>query len=296
MIILIAVLSGCIAGILAAMIISAIARLQIERRVKSNVSAVFSVYDKGLTGNLLFLAEKIGGYTRTIRYPRFSAMVAQIRTQLLIMGMPYSRLEAYTFVGIQVLAGFAAMVVSVIVFDLYSPLGWIVFFAAGFFIPYALLGIKVKERHLAVFRQIPDVLDLLVLMMDAGLDFPRAFERVLTVEKGPLTDELKIARQEIAVGKSREEALRGVSERLQYPPVTVVINAFTVSLKTGGSMAGNLRDSAQQFRLERFQMAEKLAGEAPLKLMMPLILLIFPTIFIILFGPIALSFIGGGLF
>jgi tight adherence protein C len=296
MIILIAVLSGCIAGILAAMIIAALTKLQIERRLKTNVGTVFAVYDKGMTGNLLFLSEKIGGYTRRIRYSRFSAMVVQIRTQLVIMGMPYCRLDAYTFVGIQALSGFAAAVVAIIIFNLYSPLGWIVFFAAGFFMPYALLGIKVKERHLAVFRQIPDVLDLLVLMMDAGLDFSRAFERVLSIEKGPLVDELKVAQQEVIVGKPRGEALMGVAERLQYPPVTTVINALAISLKTGGSMAGNLRDIAQQFRIERFQMAEKLAGEAPLKLMMPLILLIFPTIFIILFGPIALSFIGGGLF
>jgi len=296
MIILIAVLSGCIAGILSTLVFDTVFKMQIERRVKTNVSAVFGMYDKGLTGNLLFFAEKIGAYTRRIRYPRFAAMVTQIRSQLVVMGTPYNRLEAYTFVGVQVLSGFATTMVAGIVFELYSPVAVIVFFAVGFFIPYAMLGIKVKERHLAVFRQIPDVLDLLVLMMDAGLDFSRAFERVLTVQKGPFTDELKVAQQEVIVGRSRGEALRGVAERLQYPPATTVINAFIVSLKTGGSMADNLRDSAEQFRIERFHMAEKLAGEAPLKLMMPLILLIFPTIFIILFGPIALSFIGGGLF
>lgn len=296
MIILIALLSGVVVTIVSLFIVEGIGRLRIQRRISTNVGAVFAVYNKGLAGNLLFIAERIGRLTHAVEHPRMAALLERIRIHLTIMGEPYCRLEPRTFVGIQALAGVGAVVVAIVALGLYSPISWIIFLAAGSFVPYALLSAKVKERHRAVFRQIPDALDYLVLMMDAGLDFTRAFDRLLALEKGPLIDEMKVARQEIAVGRPRAEALQAVAGRLQYPPVTSVIGALNSALKTGGSMAEELRVIAEQFRVERFQMAEKMAGEAPLKLMMPLILLIFPTIFIILFGPVILSFLGGGLF
>ncbi|MDO8734236.1 MAG: type II secretion system F family protein, partial [Elusimicrobiota bacterium] len=88
-------------------------------------------------------------------------------------------------------------------------------------------------------------------------------------------------------------ALNDMADRLSYLPLNTVINSLNLAFKTGGSIAPTLRVLSEQFRVERAQMAEKMAGEAPLKLMAPLILLIFPTIFIIIFGPIVLSFLGG---
>jgi tight adherence protein C len=106
----------------------------------------------------------------------------------------------------------------------------------------------------------------------------------------------KLIAVEIELGKSRIEAFQAMSERLQYPSLNIVINSMITAIKTGGSIAPTLRALSDQFRTERFQLAEKLAAQAPTKLMFPLVIFIFPTIFIILFGPILLTFMQGGFF
>jgi tight adherence protein C len=75
---------------------------------------------------------------------------------------------------------------------------------------------------------------------------------------------------------------------------TTVVNAFTLAFKTGASLVPTLKTLSEQFRVERMQLAEKMANEAPVKLLIPIVLFIFPTVFIILFGPIVLSFLNGG--
>jgi tight adherence protein C len=137
-------------------------------------------------------------------------------------------------------------------------------------------------------------LDMLTLMIEAGLDFNSALAKVIESEKGPLIDEFAITQQEVRLGKSRSDAFLSMIERIKYVPLNTVINSISLAIKTGGSLAPTLRALSEQFRTERSQLAEKMAAEAPIKLMGPLAMLIFPTIFIILFGPILLSFMNNG--
>lgn len=249
---------------------------------------------KGMTKSILKLASAIGGVIERTRIPIVSSMADNIRINLGILGEPYSNIKPFTFIGMQLLAaGASALLLGVAVFRISNSIGLLLFALAGFFLPLLWVSEQVKAKHKAIFKQLPYVLDLLTLMVEAGLDFGAALNKVLESERGALIDEFSITQQEIKLGKARDAALISMSERVNYLSLATVINALVLAFKTGGSIAPTLRILSEQFRVERSQLAEKMAGQAPLKMMGPLILLIFPTIFIILFGPIVLSFMGG---
>jgi len=162
--------------------------------------------------------------------------------------------------------------------------------------PLIWLRDKVKGRHLAIVRALPYDLDLLTLSVEAGLDFAAALGKVVDKgRKGPLADELAITLRELKLGKTREEALKNLAQRVELESLTGFVHALVQADKMGTPLGKILRILSTQMRVERTQRAEKLANEAPVKLLLPLIGFIFPTIFLMLFGPIAYQvFFGGG--
>jgi len=169
-----------------------------------------------------------------------------------------------------------------------SPLWWIAAAAFGGLYPLIWLRDKVKIRHHQITRALPYNLDLLTLSVEAGLDFAAALGKVVEKgRKGPLADELAITLRELKLGKTREEALKNLAARVELSSLTSFVAALVQADKMGTSLGKVLRILSTQMRIERTQRAEKLANEAPVKLLFPLIGFIFPTIFIMLFGPIA---------
>ena len=169
--------------------------------------------------------------------------------------------------------------------------------ALGALYPLIWLRDRVRARHQAITRALPYSLDLLTLSVEAGLDFASALGKVVEKgRKGPLSDELSLALKELKLGKTREDALRNLSQRVQLPTLTSFVHALTQADKMGTPLGKILRILSTQMRIERTQRAEKLANEAPVKLLLPLIGFIFPTIFIMLFGPIAYQVFFGGSF
>ena len=163
--------------------------------------------------------------------------------------------------------------------------------------PLIWLRDKVKARHHAITRALPYNLDLLTLSVEAGLDFAAALGKVVEKgRKGPLSDELAITLKELKLGKTREEALRNLSARVELQQLSSFVHALIQADKMGTPLGKILRILSTQMRIERTQRAEKLANEAPVKLLLPLIGFIFPTIFIMLFGPIAYQVFFGGNF
>lgn len=292
-IILISILICAIVIIITNEIIIFVKNMQLEKRLKGKLMDAAEVQQEGIGGNILSMASKIGEFLEKYNITVFTQMVENIKINLLILGEPYNKIKPYTFIGIQFLAGIGIIIFSILILAFYDVVTLLVLGVFGFFIPQMIVSSKVKAKHKAIFRQLPDVLDLLTLMVEAGLDFGAALNKIIESEEGPLIDEFFLSQQEIKLGKSRVAALNDMADRLNYLPLNTVINSLNLAFKTGGSIAPTLRVLSEQFRVERAQMAEKLAGEAPLKLMAPLILLIFPTIFIILFGPIVLSFLSG---
>lgn len=156
--------------------------------------------------------------------------------------------------------------------------------------PGAWLRSVTTRRHRAIERALPYVLDLLTLSVEAGLDFMSGIKRILENRAvDPLGEELLRALRDVQVGKTRRDALRGLAARVQHPDVSSVVSSLVQADELGVSLGTILRIQADQMRSRRFQRAEKLAQEAPVKLLFPLIAFIFPAVFIVLLGPVLLE-------
>lgn len=146
---------------------------------------------------------------------------------------------------------------------------------------------RILARHNSIRRSLPFVLDILTLSVEAGLDFMTALQRhVERAQVDPLTEELMRVIREIQVGKTRREALRDMSQRINFADLRSVINSLIQADELGVSIGGILRIQANQIRQRRFERAEKLANEAPVKMLFPLMFFIFPAVFLVLLGPI----------
>lgn len=292
MLIIIAIFAGSSAAIVLYLIQRLLAKYKLDKKIREKYNDVSAIRQKGITGNIFFIAEKIGKHLKRYNIKQLSLLCQKVQLNLIILGKPYSQIDAYTFSGIQFLFGIAAILISIMILNIFNPVFLAVIAGASFFMPYFIIKDKVKAKHKAIFRQLPDILDLLTLMVEAGLDFNAAMNKLLSLEKGVLIDEFNLVQQEIKLGASKIAAFENMSNRIQYMPLNTVVNSLILSFKTGSSLAATLRTLSEQFRVERMQLAEKMAAQAPIKLMGPLVLLIFPTVFIVLFGPILLSFIG----
>jgi len=167
----------------------------------------------------------------------------------------------------------------------------VLFTAIGFFFPDLWLSGRIKARQKTIFRAMPDALDLLTICVEAGLGFDSAMSRVHNKWENDLSLELGRVIQEIRLGKLRRDALRGMAERLGVPEMTSFVAAVIQSEQLGVSMAKVLRIQSDQMRVRRRQMAEEEAHRAPIKMVFPIALLIFPSIMIILLGPAAMLLI-----
>lgn len=178
-----------------------------------------------------------------------------------------------------------------------NVLASLAFALLGLAYPLIWLRDKVRARHFAITRALPYNLDLLTLSVEAGLDFAAALGKVVEKgRKGPLCDELGTTLKELKLGKTREEALRNLGVRVDLMTLTSFTQALIQADKMGTPLGKILRILSTQMRIERTQRAEKLANEAPVKLLFPLIFFIFPTVFIMIFAPIVYQVFFSGTF
>ena len=164
----------------------------------------------------------------------------------------------------------------------------LLFLLIGFAFPSLWLSGRIKARQKAVFRAMPDALDLLTISVEAGLGFDAAMAKVHEKWINELALEFGRVIQEIRLGKLRRDALRDMSDRLGVSEMSSFVAAVIQSEQLGVSMAKVLRIQSDQMRVRRRQMAEEEAHKAPIKMVFPIALLIFPSIMIILLGPAAM--------
>jgi tight adherence protein C len=166
-----------------------------------------------------------------------------------------------------------------------------IFLMIGFFFPQLWLSGRISARQKVVFRALPDALDLLTICVEAGLGFDAAMGKVNEKWDNDLALEFGRVLQEVRLGKLRREALRDMADRLGVSELTSFVAAVIQSEQLGVSMAKVLRIQADQMRVRRRQMAEEEAHKAPIKMIFPIALLIFPSILLVLLGPAALLLI-----
>lgn len=168
----------------------------------------------------------------------------------------------------------------------------------GFLYPQSWLSGKIKARQNEIRKAMPDALDLLTICVEAGLSFDSAMAKVSEKWENQLSLAFGRTIREVQLGKTRREALRDMSERIGLSEMTSFIAAVIQSEQLGVSMAKVLRIQSEQMRVKRRQRAEELAHQAPIKMIFPMGLLIFPSILIVLLTPAMMSIInalGGGL-
>jgi tight adherence protein C len=160
---------------------------------------------------------------------------------------------------------------------------------AGFFLPHLMLTSRITRRQKEIRKAMPDALDLLTVCVEAGLGFEAAMSKVSEKWENELSLAFSRALREIQLGKVRRQALKDMSDRLGIPEMTSFVAAIIQSEQLGVSLAKVLRIQSDQMRIKRRQLAEEEAHKAPVKMIIPMALLIFPTILIIILTPAALQ-------
>lgn len=166
----------------------------------------------------------------------------------------------------------------------------------GYKLPAIHAAGEKKRRELSVRIDMPFYVDLLALSVEAGLDFFSAIQKIVDKSReaqSVLSEELAIVLRDIKIGASKQQALKDMAERLDMSEMTSFVAVLIDADQTGASIAQVLKDQSIQMRLERFVRAEKAGARASQAILVPLMLFILPAVFIMVFGPVAISFISG---
>ncbi|MDK1046261.1 MAG: type II secretion system F family protein [Anaerolineales bacterium] len=197
----------------------------------------------------------------------------------------FQALTTASFVGLPGLVimatgvGMSLMVLGVVLF----------FVAVGFMLPNMWLRQRAGQRQAEIIKMLPDSFDLITTCVEAGLALDAALARVSEKVEGPFSDELRRMLHDIALGKLRKEALLELAERTDVQDLSMFVNAVIQAEEMGSSVGVVLRVQSEQMRTRRRQRAEEQAYKAPVKMLFPMVLCIFPTLFIVILGPAVIT-------
>jgi tight adherence protein C len=161
----------------------------------------------------------------------------------------------------------------------------------GVLFPNMSLNGKIRKRQSEVMKSLPDIMDLLTVSVEAGLTFDSALSKVVEKMPGSLSKEFEVVLQEIKVGKSKKDALYQMADRIGVQDLRSFVSSVIQADQLGVSLGRVLRIQSEQIRQNRKQRISEKAMKAPVKMLMPMIVFIFPSIFIVLLGPIVINII-----
>lgn len=222
----------------------------------------------------------------------------KLRVNLMLAGNP-GNLTPAMFTGMRLVLAISLFVVVFLVgklagLTLGSLIQWSgVAGALGFLLPAMWLGRQIKKRKKLILKALPDALDLLVISVTAGLGFDAALQRVAEKWDNELCSEFRRALSDIRLGTARHEAFRAMTIRTGVDDLTTFVAAVIQADQLGVSMGKMLKIQADQLRLRRRQRAEEEAQKAPIKMLFPLVFLIFPSLFVVILGPAVPRLVNG---
>lgn len=213
----------------------------------------------------------------------------RLRTNLQLAGNP-GNISPNMFIGLRMaLAIVLLVVIGLLVFGrlpfMQALMGTLIAAMIGYILPGIWLDRKIKERKKNILKALPDALDLLCISVEAGLAFDLALQRVAQKWDNELSREFQRVLQDIRLGRTRREALRDLVTRTGVEDVQTFVSAVIQADQLGVSMSKILRIQSDQLRIRRRQRAEEAAQKAPVKMLIPMVFLIFPALFVVILGP-----------
>jgi tight adherence protein C len=163
------------------------------------------------------------------------------------------------------------------------------FIALGWIAPGYVVGARARKRRDEVQAALPDALDLLAVSVEAGLGFDAAISKLTDHMHGPLIDEFGLSLTEMRVGEARQDALKKLSARVDSPELSAFVRAIIQADQLGISLGRILRVQAVDTRLKRQAAAEEKAMKAPIKMLFPTVIFVFPAMFVVVLGPALIS-------
>ncbi|MDR1474619.1 MAG: type II secretion system F family protein [Endomicrobium sp.] len=237
--------------------------------------------------------ERLAYALEKLKLKKFVYLIERNEKILQLLGKKYRNLNPYKFFAIQILFMFVGMLFGA----LFISMKILVILSIGlifFYLPILKIKEELKKRKESILKQLPEMSELLCVMLESGLDFYGASEKIGLIIKGPLIDEFKSALAKISLGYDKKRALNEMAENTGVESVFYFVRTINTALESGTQISDTLKRMSLMLRNEKFSYAQKKAQECPIKMLIPLTLLIFPTIFIVIFGPIAINFIKDG--
>ncbi len=223
---------------------------------------------------------------------------AKVKKKILTAGLS-GEINEDEFIGLQILWG-VMFPIGFVIFNFALQMGFSYAMAfaisgVGVFFPHLYCSVSKGKRYTDVVTDLPFFIDLMALSTEAGLDFMGSLQRIVEkADNSVLADELQLVLKDIKLGSSRKEALSRLSERLDIPEITSFVAVVRDAEETGASISQVLKDQSIQMRLERFVRAEKAGAKASQAMLIPMMFLILPAVFIMVFAPVVLNFFYGG--
>jgi len=220
------------------------------------------------------------------------ATVETVTMKLISAGMSMS---ATTFLAIKgtgvflgllfglVVGGFGGAASAFLLGLICAALGWVA--------PEYLVSTRARRRREEIRSALPDALDLLAVSVEAGLGFDASITKITEHMDGPLSDEFALMLGEMRVGEGRADALKKMEQRVGAPELSAFVRSIVQADQLGISLGRILRVQAADTRLKRQAAAEEKAMKAPIKMLFPTVLFIFPSMFIVILGPALLTFL-----
>jgi len=222
-----------------------------------------------------------------------TGLLVKIKTKI---DAAHISISPVAFFNLKVIIMFTLAFLSVIVLGKPDPALILIFLAIGYVIPEFYLKQKLSKRKNIISRRLPETVDLLGLCIEAGLDFVSAVRWVVDKTPGTaMTEELAFVVEEIKWGKPRIQALKDMSRRLNITEMTSFVQTIIQADRMGTPVAEAFTIISEDARAQRFHRGQRIALQAPIKILIPLIFFIMPVIGIVIGGPILLQFMQGGL-